>query len=82
MTEVGSEHSLIVIDIALPSGFGVARLGEMVVFIPGGLPGDTIRPGWWSLEKRFAYGEVRRVEEASPFSRRCAMPPPRRVRRL
>ncbi len=67
MIDIGSEHSLTMIDIALPSGFGVARLGEMVVFVPGGLPGDTIRARIVKLEKRFAYGEMRRIEEASPF---------------
>jgi len=72
--EVGSEHSLMVIDIALPSGFGVARLGEMVVFVPGGLPGDTVQARIVKLEKRFAYGETVRIEEASPFRRDAQCP--------
>jgi len=72
--EVGSEHSLTVVDIALPSGFGVGRLGEMVVFVPGGLPGDTIRARIVRIEKRLAYGEVRFIEEASPFRRESQCP--------
>ena len=74
MIEVGSEHSLMVIDIALPSGFGVARLGEMVVFVPGGLPGDAIQARIVKLEKRFAYGETLRIEGASPFRRDAQCP--------
>ncbi len=70
------------IDIALPSGFGVARLGEMVVFVPGGLPGDTIRARIVKLEKRFAYGEMQPDRGGFPFSHGRAMPPSRGVRRL
>ena len=73
MIEVGSEHSFFITDVALPSGLGVARIGEMVVFVAGGLPGDRIRARIVKLEKRFAYGEMSRIEEASPFriSARC-----------
>lgn len=74
MIEVGSEYSLTIIDIALPSGFGVGRLGEMVVFVPGGLPGDLVRTRIVRLEKRLAYGEVRLIEEASPFRRDTQCP--------
>ncbi len=67
MIEVGSEHVLTITDVALPTGFGVARIGELVVFVAGSLPGDRIRAKIVRMEKRFGYGEISRIEEASPF---------------
>ena len=65
MIEIGREYSAEVVDIALPSGHGVARLEELVVFIPDAVPGDTVRVRIGRLQKRFAYGEIVRIEEES-----------------
>ena len=74
MIEVGSEHALLIDDVALPAGLGVARIGQLVVFVPGGLPGDRVQARILKLEKRFAYGEIQRIEEASPFRRSAPCP--------
>ena len=66
MTQIGDEYPLAIADVALPSGYGVARLEGMVVFVPGTVPGDTALTKIVKLDRRFAYGEVVRIEEASP----------------
>jgi 23S rRNA (uracil1939-C5)-methyltransferase len=63
--KVGDEHILSIVDVALPSGYGVARIEGMVVFVPGGVPGDTILTKILKMDKRFAYGEVMALEEPS-----------------
>jgi 23S rRNA (uracil1939-C5)-methyltransferase len=68
------EHILTVTDVALPSGHGVSRLGEMVVFIPGTVTGDRVKVRIAKRDKRFAYGEVTSFETLSPdrTEARCA----------
>jgi 23S rRNA (uracil1939-C5)-methyltransferase len=64
--KVGDEHVLSIVDVALPSGYGVARIEGMVVFVPGAVPGDAVLARITKLDKRFGYGEVMRLEESSP----------------
>lgn len=67
MIQTGDEYTLSIIDVALPSGYGVARLEGMVIFVPGALPGDRPQVRVLKLDKRFAYAEMLHLEEASPF---------------
>jgi 23S rRNA (uracil1939-C5)-methyltransferase len=69
MVQVGDRHVLSIVDVALPSGYGVARLEGMVIFVPGAVPGDRPLVRIFKLDKRFAYGEMMRLEENSPFRR-------------
>jgi 23S rRNA (uracil1939-C5)-methyltransferase len=66
MIQIGAEYPLTIADVALPSGYGVARIEGMVVFVPGTVPGDTALTKIVKLDKRFAYGEVVHLEETSP----------------
>ncbi len=63
--EAGREYTAAVEDMALPACHGVARLGGLVVFVPGGVTGDRVRIRIARAERRFAYGEVIAIEEAS-----------------
>lgn len=79
MIEVGREYSAEISDIALPSSHGVTRLNDLVVFVPGAVPGDRVRLRVVRLNRRFAYGELVMIEEESrvrerprcPFFGRC-----------
>ena len=82
MIEAGREYSAQINDIALPSGHGVTRLGGMVVFVPGAVPGDRVRLRVARLRPGFAYGELVTMEEESPDRVRPAVSPLRRLRRL
>lgn len=54
-------------DIALPKGWGVARQENQVFFIPGGLPGDRVGVRITREKSSYAYGEITRIEQSSPF---------------
>jgi 23S rRNA (uracil1939-C5)-methyltransferase len=77
--EAGREYSAEISDIALPSSHGVTRLDDMVVFVPGAVPGDRVRLRVVRLNRRFAYGELVMIEKESrvrerprcPFFGRC-----------
>jgi len=56
-----------VTDIAMPGDRGVAKAGEFVVFVPGTIPGDRVTIRMVKREKRYGYGEVIAIEEASPY---------------
>ena len=79
MIEAGREYSAEISDIALPSSHGVTRLDDLVVFVPGAVPGDRVRLRVVRLDRRFAYGELVMIEEESrlrerprcPFFGRC-----------
>ncbi len=64
--QVGDEYHLTIVDVALPDGYGVARLKGMVVFVPGGVPGDIATVRISKLDRRFAYGAMTRLVQASP----------------
>ena len=74
MIEAGREYSAEIRDIALPSGHGVTRLGDLVVFVPGAVPGDRVRLRIVRLNKRFAYGELVMIEEESRLRERPRCP--------
>jgi 23S rRNA (uracil1939-C5)-methyltransferase len=61
------ELSLEILDIAFPQGFGVARHGDFVCFVPGGLPGDRVRVKMARENRRFGYAQILAIEEESPF---------------
>ncbi len=72
--EAGREYSAEISDIALPSGHGVARVDDVVVFVPCAVPGDRVRLRIVRLDKRFAYGELVTIEEESPGRERPRCP--------
>jgi 23S rRNA (uracil1939-C5)-methyltransferase len=72
--EPGREYSAEISDIALPSSHGVARLNDLVVFVPGAVPGDRVRLRVVRLHKSFAYGELVTIEEESPMRERPRCP--------
>ncbi len=74
MIEIGDVHELTIMDMALPAAYGVGRIGDLVVFVPGAVPGDRVRVRIAKLEKHLAYGEVLEIEEASPFREKARCP--------
>ena len=74
MAETGDIVSLVITDMALPTALGVGRTGEFVVFVPGAVPGDRVRVRIAKREKRFGYGEIEEIEEASPDRRQARCP--------
>ncbi len=74
MIEAGREYSAEISDIALPSSYGVTRLNDLVVFVPGAVPGDRVRLRIVKLDKRFAYGELLMIEEESRLRERPRCP--------
>jgi 23S rRNA (uracil1939-C5)-methyltransferase len=72
--EIGDVHELAITDMALPAAWGVGRIGDLVVFVPGAVSGDRIRVRIAKLERRVAYGEVLQIEEASPFREEAPCP--------
>lgn len=67
MTRVNEVDTISITDMALPAALGVGRVGDLVVFVPGGVPGDRLRVRIARVEKRLAYGEILEIEEFSPF---------------
>ena len=55
-------------------GKGIGRHGEFVVFVPGAVPGDTVRATVTLVKKRYAEARLREIVEPSPDRRatRCA----------
>ena len=74
MIEAGREYSAEISDIALPSSHGVTRLDDMVIFVPGAVPGDRVRLRVVRLDRRFAYGELVMIEEESRLRERPRCP--------
>jgi len=48
-------------------GQGVARVGGMVLFVRGGVPGDAVRVRLTKIRKSFAEGEVIDITQPSPW---------------
>jgi 23S rRNA (uracil1939-C5)-methyltransferase len=59
-------HATLAIDRLSLGGDGVGRLGNCVVFVPYGCPGDTLEVEITEVRKRFARAQLRRVITASP----------------
>jgi 23S rRNA (uracil1939-C5)-methyltransferase len=54
-------------DIALPHDWGVGRIGEVVTFVPGAVPGDRVRVIIAKAKRRLRYGRIVEFETRSPF---------------
>jgi 23S rRNA (uracil1939-C5)-methyltransferase len=74
VVEAGREYSGEVEDMALPAGHGVIRLGGLVVFAPGCVPGDRVRIRIAKPAGRFAYGDILAIEKESPLRERPSCP--------
>jgi tRNA/tmRNA/rRNA uracil-C5-methylase (TrmA/RlmC/RlmD family) len=69
----GERCTLSIQDIAF-GGEGVARLGELVVFVPFVLPGEIVEAEIVEVKKRFARARLLRVARASPERVKPACP--------
>jgi 23S rRNA (uracil1939-C5)-methyltransferase len=56
-----------VTDIALPHDWGVGKIGEVVTFVPGAVPGDSVRVVVAKAKRRLRYGRIIGFEAPSPF---------------
>lgn len=63
--EIGGRHRVTIVDLAF-GGEGVARIGELVVFIPFVIPGEEVEIELTELKKSFARARLVAVERASP----------------
>ena len=61
----GDTLSVAIDDLAF-GGEGVGRVDGYVVFVPGGVPGDTVRVRLIQARSRFGRGLIEAVEQASP----------------
>ncbi|MBP1746675.1 MAG: hypothetical protein H6Q54_1290, partial [Deltaproteobacteria bacterium] len=60
------EFPVDIIDIALPNDYGVAKKDGRVIFIPGAVVADRVTVKVGRENKRFAYGEITRIDVPSP----------------
>ncbi len=60
-----SEFSVNITDIALPNDYGVAKKDGLVIFIPGAVIGDRVTVKIGRENKRFAYGQITRIDVPS-----------------
>ncbi|MHB8109015.1 MAG: 23S rRNA (uracil(1939)-C(5))-methyltransferase RlmD [Syntrophorhabdaceae bacterium] len=60
-------HCITVTDIAMPTDAGVGKIDDLVVFVPGCVPGDRASVRITRREKRYAQGELIAILEPSPF---------------
>ena len=63
----GGGHVVSIIDIALPHDWGVGKIGEVVTFVPGAVPGDRVRVVVSKAKRRLRYGRIVEFEARSPF---------------
>ncbi|OPX97493.1 MAG: 23S rRNA (uracil-C(5))-methyltransferase RlmCD [Syntrophorhabdus sp. PtaB.Bin047] len=70
----GRALSVTVTDIAMPGDAGVAKAGDLVVFVPGTIPGDRVAIRIVKREKRYGHGEVVAIEKPSLFRVEPACP--------
>ena len=62
---VGSSHRLTLDSLAV-GGEAVGRIGDMVVFVPYGVPGDDVEIRVGEIKKNYARGEIFRIFSPSP----------------
>jgi 23S rRNA (uracil1939-C5)-methyltransferase len=62
----GAEVALEIVDAAF-EGKSIARVGGMVVFVEGGVPGDRVRALITKVKKQHAEARVLSVEQPSPL---------------
>src|SRR5262249_13117219 len=55
-------------------GYGVGYLAGLTVFVPRTAPGDVVGVGLTESRRRYAFGEIRTIRQASP--RRVSAPCP------
>jgi len=65
-----SQFLVEITDIALPKDFGVAKKDGRVIFVPGAVVGDTVTVRIAREDKRYAYGEIMRIDVPSPLRER------------
>jgi len=63
-----------VTDLALPDGFGVAKIDGHVVFIPDGVIGDILSIRLIKKSKRFLIGIIEKIISPSPFRLKALCP--------
>ena len=56
-----------IVDVALPHDWGVGKIGEVVTFVPGAVPGDRVRVVVAKAKRRLRYGRIVAFEARSPF---------------
>ena len=61
-----SVYSVEITDMSFPDGYGVAKHEGLVIFVPDCVPGDIVEIGIVKNNKKFAYGEVLKLETPSP----------------
>lgn len=61
------DFTITVTDIAMPTDAGVGKIGDLVVFVPGTVPGDRAIVRIVRHEKKYAYGELISLEQPSEF---------------
>ena len=53
-----NEEVLLTVDSMANTGAGVARRDSMVVFVPGALPGETVRARIIKVNKNYCIGRL------------------------
>jgi len=61
----GEKHTMKLIDIT-HSGEGLGRIENMIVFVEGGLPGDTVEIEIKNVKKTYAQGRLLNIIENAP----------------
>lgn len=61
-----NKHYDVMIDDLGRRGEGVGRIGIMVIYIPGALPGDRVESRVIKVKKRYAIGKLIRIISPSP----------------
>jgi len=54
-------------DIALPNNWGIAKYGDFVIFVPGGVIGDKVKVKISQYKKNFSFGEIVEIKEPSEY---------------
>lgn len=66
MPPENESHPTLVIDRLAYGGYGVGRHEGRVIFVPFGLPGDTLRVSIFKDQKRYAYAAIQEIVSPSP----------------
>lgn len=67
-----NEEVLLTVDSMANTGAGVARSDSMVVFVPGALPGETVRARIIKVNKNYCIGRLEQIITPSPNRREPA----------
>ena len=59
-----NEEVLLTVDSMANTGAGVARRDSMVVFVPGALPGETVRARIIKVNKNYCIGRLVQIFRA------------------